>query len=76
MHADHVHVMAVQFGEARRGDHLVGRPGGGVAVRHVHDVVHDAEQGVHVVRRQQHRDPVLTHQLAEHRDDLLLAAQV
>ena len=76
MDADHVHVMPVQLGEARRRDHLVGWPGGGVPVRHVHDAVHDAEQGVHVVRRQQHRDLLLAGQLAEHRDDLLFTAQV
>jgi hypothetical protein len=68
--------MAVQLGEARRGDHLVGRAGGGVAVRDVHDPVHHAKQRVHVMRRQEHRDPLLTRQLAEHRDDLLLTAQV
>ena len=47
-----------------------------MAVRHVHDPVHDAEQGVHVVGRHVHRDLLLTGQLAEQGDDLLLAAQV
>ena len=76
VHPDHVHLVAVQPGEALRGDHLVGRAGGGVASCDVHDPVHDAEQRVHVVRGEQHGDLLLAGQLAEHRDDLLLAAQV
>ena len=51
-------------------------PEAALAVRDVHDPVHHGEQRVHVVRRQEHRDLVLAGQLAEHGDDLLLAAQV
>jgi hypothetical protein len=47
-----------------------------MAVRDVHDAVHHGQQRIHVVGGKEHRDLVFAGQLAEHRHDLLLAAQV
>ena len=75
MHPDHVHVLAVQVAEHVGADHLFGRPGGGPAAGQVDDAVHDRQQRVHVVRRDQHRDLLLLSYPAEQADDVLLAAR-
>ena len=49
---------------------------GGPAGRQVDDPVHDRQQRVHLVRRDQHGDLLLRGDPAEQRDDLLLAADV
>ena len=76
VHPDHVHVLAVQLAEHLGADHLVGGPAGGPAVRHVHDPVHDRQQRVHVVGRDQHRDLLLAGDPAEQFDHVLLAGDV
>ncbi len=76
VHVDHVDVMPVQFAEHVAPDDLVGGPAGGPPVGHVDDPVHDRQQRVHLVSRDQHRDPLLPGDAGEQRDDLLLAGDV
>jgi hypothetical protein len=76
VHPDYVHVLAVQVAEHVGADHLFRRPGGGPAAGQVDEAVHDRQQRVHIVRRDQHRDLLLLSHLAEQADHVLLAADV
>ena len=76
VHPDHVHVLAVQVAEHVGADHLVRGPGGGLAAGQVDDAVHEWQQRVHVVRRDQHRDALFPGHLAEQADHVLLAGDI
>ena len=76
MHVEHVDVVAVQAAEHVGADDLVGGAAGCPAAGEVDDAVHDRQQRVHLVRREQHRDALFGGDPVQQGDDLLAAAQV
>ena len=74
--AEHVDVLAVQGAEHLGADHLLGRAARRPARGDVDDTVHHRQQRVHLVRRDEHRDPLLPRDPGQQGDDLLLAADV
>ena len=76
MHPDYVHVLAIQLAEDLGPHHLGGGPAGRPARRQVDEAVHDRQQRVHVVRRDEHRDLLVPGDLAEQFDHILLAGDV
>ena len=76
MDMNHVDVLAVKLAEHRWLHDLAGCPARGPAGRHIDDPVHHRKQWIHLVRRDQHRDPLLLGDARDQGDNLLLAADV
>ncbi len=76
VHMQHLHVVPVEPAEHLTSDDLGSRSARRPAAGHVDDAVHHREQGVHLVRRQQHGDLLLAGDSGQQGDDLLAAAQV
>ena len=76
MHPEHLHRLAVQRGQHVGLHHLVGGTRRHPAARDIDDPVHHRQQGVHVVRGQEHGDALRSDQPVEHRDDALRARDV
>ena len=76
VHPYHVDVLAVQPRQDLGLDDLVGTADRYLACGHVDDPVHHRHQLVHVVRREQHGDPLGPGEPGQHRDDPLLTRDV
>ncbi len=76
VHVEDVDVMPVELCQNVGADHLVGGPGGRPPIGQVDDLIHDRQQRVHLVRREQHGDPLLDGDPVQQGDDLLARTQV
>ncbi len=76
VHAQHVDVVAVQFGQDVAADDLIGTPVHRPAAGEVDDPVHHRQQRIDLVRGDQDRHPLLAGDPRHQRHDLAGAAQV
>jgi hypothetical protein len=76
VHVQDVDVMAIKPFEDVRSDHLFGCPTGRPTAREIDDPVHDGQERVHLMGRQEHRDALLLGDAIEQFDDFLATSNV
>src|SRR5579864_8455946 len=72
----HLDRRAVELGEGLAGNDFAGRANGALAARNVEDAVGDGQQGVDIMRDQQHGDGALAADARDQRHDFLLVTNV